>query len=106
MRPARLLLVVALAITRPACRSMEERNAGLAGFYRLGMSRADLPSHLDHKPFASATRGGDGWSTPSRAGIDRIAREYEERQGTVVVHCDVFFVPRSGFGVWYDYVFY
>lgn len=85
---------------------MEERNAELAGFYRLGMSRADLQSHLDHKPFASATRGGDGWSAEPRAGIDRFARGYEARHGTVVVHCDVFFVPRNWSGVWYDYVFY
>ena len=103
----RTVLLLALAITGPGCQSAEEQRAQLSGFYRLGMSRAQLTSLMQRKPFESGTRPPSGWKGHEKdLRLSRVAAWFEGEHGTVVVHCDVYFVPRNWFGVYFDYVFF
>lgn len=107
MRVVRTIVLLGLALTGPACRSMEDQKAALAGVYRLGMDRAALRSAFDLKPLSSASRPAAGWGSPEDPHrIHRVAAWFEKEHGTMVVHGDVYFVPRNWFGVYFDYVFF
>jgi hypothetical protein len=76
------------------------------------MSRDELNTKLNAKPYASATRPQGGWAASHDPLIARFAQAMEKGNSITVQHCDVYQVSREtslpsvpmALGFYFDYL--